>query len=130
MHRELDEFGSLADYREGMMMTMPMALKMVDHVLGCHQPQTKLPVTMSPMQQRQQRSQRLRSSSCSSMDDRLRAALEFDVEFWCRTEGALAVRATFGGGVQQPKQLSQLQKRLQLQAAAAATAAAATAAVV
>ena len=61
------------------------------------------------------------------MDDRLRAALEFDVEFWCCTESALAARATFGGGVQQPKQLSQLQKRLQLQAAAAATAATAAA---
>ena len=33
-------------------------------------------------------------------------ALEFYVEFRCRTEGALAVRATFGGSVQQPQQLS------------------------
>ena len=82
-------------------------------------------MTLSPGQQAEAATSN--SSSCSSMDDRLRAALEFEVEFWCRTEGALAVRATFGGGVQQPKQLSQLQKRLQLQAA---TAAAATAAVV
>ena len=56
---------------------------------------------MSPQQQRQQRWRRHSSSN----DDCPCVALEFDVEFRCRTEGALAVRATFSGSVKQ-QQLS------------------------
>ena len=49
-------------------------------------------------------------------------ALEFDVEFQCRTEGALAVRATFGGSVQQKHQQQWLRplRRSSLAKAAAA----------